>query len=175
MRRLITEKENIALFLGVGLKRLIQWQQQYDDIPITLAKGGLQWRAIAEELAEWLKKKMNREPRWDRCYAVTMTREQRIADSWAKKMDGNLEVNCESGRVDIMTQTQVVEVKHVNRWKAAMGQVLAYAVATGLKPVLILYGSTTEGLRPIIEKVCSHYGIETHYTPGRCRRNSVDR
>jgi O-phosphoseryl-tRNA(Cys) synthetase len=169
MRRLITEKENIASFLGVGVKRLIQWQQQYDDMPITLNKR-FQWRAIAEELAEWLKRTMNREPRWDRCHMVTMTREQRIIEHWARKLNGDTEVKCQSGRIDIMTDTQVVEVKHVNRWKNALGQALAYAVVTNLKPVVVLYGSTTNGLRPIIENVCSHYGVETHYTMGGCKK-----
>lgn len=39
---------------------------------------------------------------------------------------GSKEVPCSSGRVDIVTSEEVIEVKEISKWKQAIGQVLVY-------------------------------------------------
>ena len=45
----------------------------------------------------------------------------------AKKEGGWTEVIVESGRIDILTTQEVIEVKEAIDWKSAIGQVLVYA------------------------------------------------
>lgn len=53
--------------------------------------------------------------------------EFRVRDKLASSIPGaKTEVHCSSGIIDILTPTEVIEVKRASMWKAAMGQVLAY-------------------------------------------------
>ena len=59
---------------------------------------------------------------------------------WAKEFNGMIEVKCASGRVDIMTDTYVYEVKAIHNWKSAVGQILAYSKELNRYPSICLYG-----------------------------------
>jgi hypothetical protein len=53
--------------------------------------------------------------------------EKRVRDRIAASIPGSrTEVACSSGFVDIVTPTEIIEVKRASLWKAALGQVLAY-------------------------------------------------
>ena len=56
-----------------------------------------------------------------------------------KLFKGKLEVPVSTGRVDILTDTFVIEVDKVSKYKGGIEQALRYANATGKKPVLALY------------------------------------
>ena len=47
-------------------------------------------------------------------------------DKLAKSLNGRIEVKVPSGRIDILTKNQIIEVKHIKRWKDAIGQVTIY-------------------------------------------------
>lgn len=47
-------------------------------------------------------------------------------DRLAKQLKGRIEVPTEAGRIDILTDTEVIEVKRSNKWKDAIGQVKSY-------------------------------------------------
>ncbi len=47
----------------------------------------------------------------------------------AKELNGILEVQTITGTIDILTSTQLIEVKIVHKWKEALGQILAYALS----------------------------------------------
>jgi hypothetical protein len=49
-----------------------------------------------------------------------------VRDRLAKKLNGEKEVVTPSGNIDVLTSSEVIEVKIVKDWKAALGQVLAY-------------------------------------------------
>ena len=53
--------------------------------------------------------------------------------------NGKLEVSVSTGRVDIVTETFVIEVDKVSKYQEGIKQALKYAKATGKKPVLALY------------------------------------
>lgn len=49
-------------------------------------------------------------------------------DILARSLNGKTEVIVPAGRIDILTNSQIIEVKHVKRWKAALGQIITYGV-----------------------------------------------
>lgn len=79
--------------------------------------------------------------------------------------DGHVEVHTPVGFIDFLLPTAIVEVKEVNRWKHAVGQVLAYSIYyPGRTKIIHLYGShdqipnAKERLR-----VCAQFGIGVRY------------
>lgn len=53
--------------------------------------------------------------------------EGKVRDRLQSQLGGLTEVATPAGRIDLLTQTEIIEVKHLSEWKAAMGQVLAYS------------------------------------------------
>jgi hypothetical protein len=54
----------------------------------------------------------------------------RLSQSFYKiknKIGGMAEVVTPSGKIDLLTDTEVIEVKKFDEWKSALGQVLAYS------------------------------------------------
>ena len=47
-------------------------------------------------------------------------------DRLAKSLNGQTEVKIPSGRIDILTSNQIIEVKHIKKWNAALGQIITY-------------------------------------------------
>ena len=47
-------------------------------------------------------------------------------DKLAKSLDGQTEVKVPFGRIDILTNNQIIEVKHIKKWNAAVGQIIIY-------------------------------------------------
>jgi hypothetical protein len=52
--------------------------------------------------------------------------ERRIRDRLQSELGGQVEVSTAVGRVDLLTATEVIEVKNINKWKDGLGKVLAY-------------------------------------------------
>lgn len=52
--------------------------------------------------------------------------EKSVQRRLAKQLDGKIEVLCKTGAIDVLTETEVIEVKKVIQWKHAIGQVLVY-------------------------------------------------
>jgi len=53
--------------------------------------------------------------------------EKQVRDRLQVALGGLIEVITPIGRIDLLTDTEIIEVKVVNDWKAGMGQVLAYS------------------------------------------------
>lgn len=53
--------------------------------------------------------------------------EARIRDTLAEELQGKTEVPAMYGAIDIVTENQVIEVKHIDRYVHALGQVLAHS------------------------------------------------
>lgn len=47
-------------------------------------------------------------------------------DKLAKSLNGQIEIQVPSGRIDILTNNQIIEVKHIKKWSAALGQIITY-------------------------------------------------
>lgn len=78
----------------------------------------------------------------------------------AKKLNGKIEVETVAGKIDILTPTQLIEVKRVKSWKDALGQVLAYGVfyPSHIKRIH-LYGETQEAYLKMIKEVAEKYHV----------------
>ena len=73
---------------------------------------------------------------------------------------GKMEIPCPAGIIDIITETEVIEVKKASDWKAAVGQVLAYgAYYPSLRKRIHLFSGVSSSMRKIIVDHCSTWGI----------------
>lgn len=59
--------------------------------------------------------------------------EMRIRDALADRLSGRTEVTAEHGAIDIVTDSQVIEVKNVDKYTHALGQVLGHSEQFPLK------------------------------------------
>jgi hypothetical protein len=82
------------------------------------------WRkmSIENEMSYW--NKMNHYLKTS-IYHCNNT-EQLVRDNLSKQLDGATEIVNENGYIDIVTETQIIEVKHIDNWKHALGQILSY-------------------------------------------------
>jgi hypothetical protein len=88
-----------------------------------------------------------------------LTGERAVAISLAEEEGGDVEVGCSVGRVDVLTETEIVEVKHVSRWLEA-SKVLIYAIEFPKhKPRVHLYGLYNKQFQTMIETKLKELGI----------------
>ena len=67
---------------------------------------------------------------------------------------------CSSGYVDIVTPSEVIEVKRAQMWKGGMGQVLAYSRDfPGLSPRLHLFGGRCDEHFGLAHTTCLMFGV----------------
>ncbi|MBF2098274.1 MAG: hypothetical protein IGQ88_07865 [Gloeomargaritaceae cyanobacterium C42_A2020_066] len=88
-----------------------------------------------------------------------------VANALAAKMRGSQrEVVVPGGRIDILTPTEVIEVKIASRYRAAIGQVLDYGQYYPHHRLRIhLFGQTTPDQRRAIRKLCQTYKIKVTF------------
>jgi hypothetical protein len=85
-------------------------------------------------------------------------------DRLAEKLKGKVEVHTKAGRIDILTDTEVIEVKRVSGWKGAIGQVKSYGHFYPNHSLRIhLFGKLTENRLRMIQGVCQSEGILVTY------------
>ena len=58
----------------------------------------------------------------------TRVKESSVRDALASTVGGCIEVETPSGNIDVLSDTEVIEVKYYKQWKHGLGQVLAYQV-----------------------------------------------
>ena len=76
----------------------------------------------------------------------------------AQMTGGKMEVQTPVGRVDIVSDQYVIEVKSVENWKGAIGQASVYCQCfPGLKPVVALFGKTSK--TELIEHFADQLGV----------------
>jgi len=109
------------------------------------------WSDIFECMGEDEEKKINR-------------KESVIRDQIAKEEDGKTEIVCKSGRIDVLTETKIIEVKICNLWKHAMGQVQCYHkdMKECGEPWLYLY-ECEESDKKHIEMMCGEFGVSVKF------------
>lgn len=87
-------------------------------------------------------------------------RERDISQLLAEREGGECEVRTPAGSIDVLTDKYVYEVKVARQWKAALGQVLAYARAyPDRKPRLYLFGELGGMTKKAIEEHCRAAGV----------------
>ncbi len=90
-------------------------------------------------------------------------------DYLSEELGAQHEVKVEGGRVDVMTETEVIEIDWPHKWHEGFGQALHYAGVTGKRPVLaiISYSQDPDKLTAasrekfeMIEKNVSKHGVK---------------
>jgi hypothetical protein len=90
--------------------------------------------------------------------------EKGVSDALSKRENGKREFITASGRVDIVTKTEVIEVKRWKQWKGAIGQALVYALDLAKKPRVHLHvpldeSATFEIQQSHIESCCAALNV----------------
>lgn len=112
--------------LWAYLTKLDSWGDRYQDLDTLTAMSecdmskATYYRAIAKfQEIELL-------PEWVKVRSVN-TIEKSIRDCLHAELGGLVEVVTPAGRIDLLTDTEIIEVKAVKDWKAALGQILVYS------------------------------------------------
>jgi hypothetical protein len=81
-------------------------------------------------------------------------------DRLADKLNGKIEVQTEAGRIDILTASEVIEVKNASGWKSAIGQIKSYGRYYPRHKMRVhLFGKLTESKLKTVTAVCESEGI----------------
>jgi hypothetical protein len=89
-------------------------------------------------------------------------RERKVQTYLHDKLGGSVEVPCEGDYIDLLTETQIIEIKNIKKWKHALGQILVYSDDyPNHEKVLYLFGTCENTER--IEKHCDKFGVTVKY------------
>ena len=87
--------------------------------------------------------------------------EHKIRERLKNQLGGLTEVSTPAGRIDLLTDDEIIEIKRINDWKAAFGQILVYS---GFYPEhrkrLHLFGKCNQLTKlPDIEAACLAFDV----------------
>ena len=86
--------------------------------------------------------------------------EHQVVQRLQAKLGGQTEVVTAIGRIDLLTETEIIEVKQVSDWKAALGQILTYS---GFFPEhtkrIHLFGDCTPQKKEVICSTVFSFGV----------------
>jgi hypothetical protein len=87
--------------------------------------------------------------------------EATFRDLLAKQLNGQTEVRCAGGRIDVLTATEIIEVKAIKQWKQALGQVMVYGLDyPSHRKRLHLFGTDlSSNAMAVLLKSCRAYNI----------------
>lgn len=79
------------------------------------------------------------------------------------RIGGRMEVGTPIGRIDLLTDEYLIEIKHISGWKSALGQVLAYSdfYPDHVKKV-VLFGEPTVSMETIA-RICRKSEVEVEF------------
>ncbi|MBD2295107.1 hypothetical protein H6G06_16875 [Anabaena sphaerica FACHB-251] len=81
--------------------------------------------------------------------------EKSIQSTLAKELNGKIEIETPCGKIDVLTSTELIEVKAIRNWKEALGQVIVYGdYYPSHQKRIHLYGDTQEAFLSLIRKHC---------------------
>lgn len=83
-----------------------------------------------------------------------------------KEIGGVREVPTEAGNIDLLTSTEIIELKEVKNWKCAIGQIETYSFYYPSHTKRVhLFGNCHETLLEIIRKHCDRHEINLTWEP----------
>lgn len=86
--------------------------------------------------------------------------EKQVQNKLAKHLKGATEVPTVAGRIDILTSSEIIEVKEVRQWKSALGQVLVYGEYYPChKKRIHLFGKCHDSFVSIVKKHCEKFDV----------------
>lgn len=92
-----------------------------------------------------------------------MSIELYLQNKLAKERSGKKEVKTPLGRIDILTNVELIEIKEYKNWKNGIGQLISYSkFHPGKELCLYLFGEITSDIRQI-QELCHDNGIKLQY------------
>ena len=92
--------------------------------------------------------------------------EAEIQQRLYSRLGGTTNTPTPAGNIDLLTAREVIEIKEVRLWKAAVGQVLCYSLAyPNHRKRIHLFKSVTPEVLKIIKKHCKKFGIRVTWEP----------
>lgn len=86
--------------------------------------------------------------------------EKIVQERMKRRTGGEIEVLTESGKIDLLTSTELIEIKEVKSWKAGIGQILVYAhYYPSHSKRLHLFGACHSSYLENIRKHCHRFDI----------------
>jgi hypothetical protein len=87
--------------------------------------------------------------------------EQKICRHIKDELGGLTEVSTPAGRIDLLTDEEIIEIKRINDWKSALGQILVYsAFYPEHRKRIHLFGKCSELTKlPDIEAACLAFDV----------------
>ena len=107
--------------------------------------------ADADLLPEWCSIKRKRHPERD------------VRDRLQAQLGGQVEAYTRYGLIDLLTATELIEIKTVDRWKDAVGHILAKAHRYPNHAKRLHLFSSEEPILETIEQVCTPHNIRVTY------------
>lgn len=90
-----------------------------------------------------------------------LVKESDYSKRLAKQLNGKREIATIAGNIDVLTTTEVIEIKEVKMWKHALGQVLIYGYYYPSHQKRIhLYGETQESFLNMIKSHCNRFNVK---------------
>lgn len=97
-------------------------------------------------------------PEWITVNSINQT-ENQVRNSLHSQLRGLTEVSTPVGFIDLLTETEIIEVKNIKDWKSALGQILTYsAYYPNHKKRIHLFGENLDKL-PDIESACLPFNV----------------
>ena len=116
-----------------------------------LISGTYVHELIIPHIIEWINKERNEQP------------ERLIVDKLNKTLKGKIEVVVSCGRIDILTDTEIIEVKEGRNWKSALGQIIVYGhFYLNKKKRVHLFDVKNENIE-LIRTIYNNNGVELTY------------
>lgn len=90
--------------------------------------------------------------------------EYQVVKRLQAKLGGQIEVVTSVGRIDLLTDTEVIEVKEISDWKAALGQILTYsAFFPEHNKRIHLFGNCASERKELISSTVLSFGAITTF------------
>ncbi|MGD1921122.1 MAG: hypothetical protein ACFCAD_20920 [Pleurocapsa sp.] len=118
---------------------------------------------VFSEQNSWFKPAFEELQNGNRRYPKTKKRqtERVVRDRLASTISNSkIEVATESGRIDILSTFEIIEVKQVKKYKHAIGQIISYGYYYPKhKKRIHLYGQVSLKQRKLISQECSNVNV----------------
>ena len=87
--------------------------------------------------------------------------ENKIRDKLHKKLRGQKEVITLAGNIDLLTTTEIIEIKKICNWKHALGQILVYsAYYPSHQKRIHLFGEVTRSYLDLVIQHCDKFNVK---------------
>jgi type II secretory pathway component PulJ len=107
---------------------------------------------LAEYLSYWLSTGSSRKT----SKFFELSHQEKLCEA----VGGTMEVPVKTGRIDILSPTEIIEVKDIRQWKSAVGQVLIYQLEFPSHQARVhLYGKASTEYMAMIVAYCSRLNV----------------